>query len=65
MSELKSVLSNGLKKENRNPLLDHLLSDVLKKHGVSENQLNLSLEQKQKIKDIFATIQKQVDQITK
>lgn len=65
MSELKTILSDGLKKENRNTLLDLLLSDVLKKHGVSEKELNLSVEQKQKIKDVFATIQKQVDQITK
>ncbi|WP_273853164.1 spore coat protein [Guptibacillus spartinae] len=65
MSELKTILSDGLKKENRNTLLDLLLSDVLKKNGVSEKELNLSVEQKQKIKDVFATIQKQVDQITK
>ncbi|WP_347553019.1 spore coat protein (plasmid) [Pseudalkalibacillus hwajinpoensis] len=64
MSDLQEALSNGWQKGKKNRMMDILLSDIFQRHGVS-NDINLTDTQKQKIKDIFSDIQKQVEEITK
>lgn len=66
MSELKKVLSGGLSRSNHNHLMDLVLTDVLNRHGISENRIkNLSDEQKQKIKRVAGEIQQQLEQLLK
>lgn len=50
MSNLRKVIASAFNSDQTSRVADALISDVLKKYGVSENSLrNLSPEQKQKL----------------
>ncbi len=49
-------------KDQKNIIIDLLLSDILNRHGISEEKLkDLSPEKKQQIKNIVSEIQSQVN----
>jgi len=66
MSNLRKVIASAFNSDQTSRVADALISDVLKKYGVSENSLrNLSPEQKQKIKQIVAELQSKVNDTLK
>ena len=66
MSNLRKVIASAFNSDQTSRVADALISDVLKKYGVSENSLrNLSPEQKQKIKQIVAELQSKVNNTLK
>ncbi|TYR80316.1 spore coat protein [Priestia megaterium] len=64
MSDLKKLISSTFNGNQRNEILDTLVSDVLNRHGITDGTLrNLSPERKAKIKRITSQLQSQINDI--
>lgn len=62
MDDLNKLSSFKFDKDQKNIIIDLLLSDIFNRHGINEEKLkNLSPEKKQQIKSIVSEIQSQVN----
>jgi spore coat protein W len=64
MDNVKKVIDSTLRVHPRGTMADMLLSEVLRRHGISESELkNLSSGQKKKINQVVSNIQAELGKI--
>jgi spore coat protein W len=64
MDNLKKVIDSTLRVHPKGSMADMLLSEILKRHGVSESELkNLSSSKKKQITQVVANIQAELGKI--
>lgn len=64
MDELKKVIDSTLRVHPRGTMADMLLSEVLRRNGISEDSLkNLSSSQKKRINQVVSNIQSELGKI--
>lgn len=62
MDDLNKFSAFKFDKDQKNIIIDLLLSDILNRHGINEEKIkNLAPEKKQQIKNIVSEIQSQVN----
>ena len=61
MDDLNKFSSFKFDKDQKNIIIDLLLSDIFNRHGINEEKLKIYHRKKQQIKSIVSEIQSQVN----
>ena len=61
MDDLNKFSSFKFDKDQKNIIIDLLLSDIFNRHGINEEKLKIYRQKKSKIKSIVSEIQSQVN----
>ena len=61
MDDLNKFSSFKFDKDQKNIIIDLLLSDIFNRHGINEEKLKIYRQKKQQIKSIVSEIQSQVN----